>query len=438
MRIDAYSTLIALILLLVVSLSGCLQKEPENLVAPASPGGNMDSGKMDARNAAFSAEAEFKVGIIQSLTGDLGLGGAPMTDSIELAADEINANGGVLGRPIKLLIEDDQTLSVAAVDACQKLVNVERVPVIIGATGSGPSISILDISTKNGVLQISSSNTGVEFTSYNDRDLYFRTAPSDALQGMAMARLAEEKGYRTASTIVVNNPYGRGFEEIFIRDFEARGGNVLESVRYDPTQTIFESEVKEAFSAKPDFVMLVSYPETGSQILKTAYSQGYLKDTPSLMSEATMNAKLAEMVGKDSSCRFIIRGFGGVAPDQNAGGAAYQAFRDKFAEEYGKEPELYCSNSYDATALVALAAEEAGRIEGTAIRDHLRSVANPPGIEVSSIGEALKLVREGKEINYQGASGNITFDERGDVTGSYRAWSIADNGSVLLGDEILI
>ena len=174
-------------LILAVFLSGCLEQREDNEGA--------------------SVDGTIKIGVLQSLTGDLGSYGGPMSDAMKLAAKEINANGGLLGKQVALLVEDDQTNNVAAVDAVNKLVKVDRVAAIVGATGSGQSMSVIDIITKSGVLQISSSNTGTDFTNYPDDDLYFRTASSDSLQGAAMAKLAQARGYKTASTIVINNPY---------------------------------------------------------------------------------------------------------------------------------------------------------------------------------------------------------------------------------------
>ena len=197
---------------------------------------NFIIGNAGGRCADLTGDASpvgiINIGVLQSLTGDLGAYGGPMSDGMKLAAKQINENGGLLGKKLVLLVEDDQTNNVAAVDAANKLVKVDRVPVI-------------DITTRSGVLQISSSNTGTEFTTYNDSDLNFRTAPSDTLQGSAMANLAKERGYKTVSTIVINNPYGVGFEEVFVKAFEADGGKVLERFRYDPSQTIFDSEVQK-------------------------------------------------------------------------------------------------------------------------------------------------------------------------------------------------
>lgn len=416
MRLGPYLAIIALIL--AVFWSGCLETGEDKEGAPA--------------------EGAIKIGVLQSLTGDLGSYGGPMSDAMKLAAKEINANGGLLGKQIALLVEDDQTNNVAAVDAVNKLVKVDRVPAIVGATGSGQSMSVIDITTKSGVLQISSSNTGTDFTNYEDNDLYFRTASSDALQGAAMAKLAQGRGYKTASTIVINNPYGVGFEDVFVKAFEADGGVVLEKIRYDPSQTIFDSEVQKIVASNPEFVMMVSYPETGSLILRTAYEKGALKTRPWLLSEGLQADTLAGLVGNDTSGNYIAAGLQGLAPDQDAGGVAYDAFREKYVAEYGKEPGIYCSNSYDALAVVALAIEQAKNATGRAIADNMRYVANPPGVEVSDLGEALSLVREGKDINYQGTSGDIAFDEHGDVSGSFIVWTVAENGSIVQGEKVAV
>ncbi len=417
-----------------VFLSGCVQKEE------ATEGMQVtgDEATKTAENATAGLQGEIKFGVLQSLTGDLGLYGGPMTDGMKLAAKQVNANGGILGKQLVLIVEDDQTNNVAAVDAVNKLVKVDRVPVIVGATGSGPSMSVIDIATKSGVLQISSSNTGTEFSSYNDNDLYFRTASSDSLQGAAMAKLAGKLGYKKAATIVINNPYGVGFEDVFVKVFEAEGGLVLEKVKYDPSQTIFDSEVQKLASSGADFIMMVSYPETGSLILKTAYEKGALKTMPWLLSEGLEAANLADLVGKDSEGRYIAAGLEGLTPDKSAGGKAYESFAEQYVEEYQKEPGIYCSNSYDALAVVALAMEVAGEATGSAAAASIRKVANPPGVEVSDIGEALKLIREGKDINYQGASGEISFDENGDVSGSYTVWTVSDNGTITYGEKMAV
>ncbi|NQE53974.1 Chemotactic signal transduction system substrate-binding protein BasB [ANME-1 cluster archaeon GoMg3.2] len=378
------------------------------------------------------------IGVLYPFSGDLGIYGEPETDAMKMAVGEVNENGGVLGGRLKLIIMDTETSEVVALAEAQKLLDLYNVSIIIGTAGSETCKAIIGYTTSNGVLLISPAATGVEFTTYPDNDLFFRTCPSDELQGIAMARLAIQQGYKTASTLVVWNPYGIGFEKAFTKRFETLGGKVLESVRYDPDRTTFNSEVEKVAAVNPDFVMLCAYPETGSVILKTAYKKGYMDNIAWLLSEGLISDELADMVGKDEAGNYIIAGLKGTTPDPRVMGPAYDTFEQNYIAEFGKKPISYCANSYDAVAVVALAIEKAGDSSGTAIRDSLRDVANPPGDkEVSDIGEALDTIREGfYSINYQGASGEITFDEHGDVMGSYCEWTIADNGRVVYGTPI--
>jgi hypothetical protein len=144
----------------IVSFSGCTEKEDGTTV-----------------------EGEAIIGTLLPITGDLAQFGGPMENAAKLAIDEVNANGGLLGSEVSLINEDSQTSEIAGVDGANKLVKVNKVPALIGAAGSGVSLAIIDITTGNNVVQISPSNTGTDFTTYADNDFYFRTCPSDALQG---------------------------------------------------------------------------------------------------------------------------------------------------------------------------------------------------------------------------------------------------------------
>ncbi|MBE0523564.1 MAG: ABC transporter substrate-binding protein [Methanosarcinales archaeon] len=391
----------------------------------------------DEQGDQIKETTEVKIGTLLSITGDLAPYGGPMQDSATLAIEEVNKNGGLLGSHVTLISEDSQTSEIAAVDGANKLVKINKVPAIIGAAGSSISLSFIEITTKNNVVQISPSNTAPDFTTYDDNDFYFRTCPSDALQGKAMAILAMDEDYTTASTLVLNNAYGVGFEKVFVEEFESMGGEVLDRIKYDPQANIFDSEIEQASKNNPDVIILISYPETGSLILKAAYVKGAMDDTEWLLSEGLKDEGLAESVGKDVKGNYIIAGFKGTAPDPTVTGPAYQTFNDAYLAKYRVVPTTFTANTYDAAAVIALAIEKAGSVNGTAIRDNIRVIANPPGVEVTDIGEGLMLIREGKEINYQGASGDVNFDENGDITTAYYAkWQVAEDGSVEWGDSI--
>jgi branched-chain amino acid transport system substrate-binding protein/neutral amino acid transport system substrate-binding protein len=114
----------------------------------------------------------------------------------------------------------------------------------------------------------------------------------------------------------------------------------------------------------------------------------------------------------------------------SAGGSGLQDFKQKYSARYQRQPKIYDPNTWDAAALLVLAAEAAKTPTGTGIRDKLRQVANPPGEEVTDVCRALALIREGRKINYQGASGTVDFSDQGDVTGSYDIWTIQPDGEL--------
>lgn len=394
-------------------------------------------------------EDDIEIGTLLPLTGDLSQFGGPMQEGARLAIEQVNQNGGVLGKNIRLVNEDSETSPTTAASAMIKLVNVDKVPVVIGAAGSSVSMAIISIAVDNKVVQISPSNTATGFTTFPDDGFYFRTCPSDALQGKAMAKLASEKGYMTANTLAINNDYGVGFEGVFVREFEAMGGEVNRKVRYSPEATTFDSEVNKVAEGDPDVIILIGYPETGSIILKSAYQNGLMDDIEWLFSEGLRSPGLADLIGKNDDNAYVIAGFEGTTPDPRMAGPAHGEFENAYKDKYDKDSTTFVPNTYDAAAIVALAIEKAGRDEdgevkadwkltGEAIRDAIPDVTNPNGEPVADIGEALELIRAGKDINYQGASGELTFDDDGDVTGSYCIWQVGSDGSIELGDSIEI
>lgn len=381
------------------------------------------------------SEGDVRIGMLMPLTGDLSPYGGPMRDGGKLAVEQINDAGGILdNRQIDLIVEDSETSETATVDAASKLIDFHNVPVIIGPAGSGTAMSIIDKCIANKVVQIGSSTTSPDFTEYDDDGYFFRTIPSDALQGLAMAKLAIQENYETASTLVLNNAYGVGFEKVFEEEFEDRGGTIVNKVKYDPDATALDSEVSKASEGDPDVIMLVSYPQTGSVILRTAYESAVMEKSDWLLSEGLKSDNFPGMVGM-SEGSYIIDGFKGTAPDPTVSGPKYDVFRAAYENRFNRSPAIFSSNTYDAVAIAALAIQEAGEAKGSAIRDHVVSVANPPGENVTELETAIELLKEGKEINYQGAAGEITFDEHRDVYGKYVQWYV-DGPNIKIGDRI--
>lgn len=384
-----------------------------------------------------ASSSGLKIGTLLSVTGDLSQFGTSMQDSANLLVKTVNNCGGVLGQPVQLISENDQTNPAAGAAAMTKLAEVNRVGGVVGATGSGVSSAAVDIAVRNQVVQISPSSTSPVFTERAKKGdfqgFWFRTAPPDNFQGQALAKLAQSRGFKTVSVLAINNDYGRGLVNSFSSAFTPLGGKVLNQAQptyYPPEASSFESEVAAAFRGNPDAVLLVAYPETGSLILKAAYQQGLLgKKTQVILTDGMKDAKIAELVGKNPQGGYITTGM--IGTSASAGGAALTQFNDRYKTTYNnRQPVVYAPNTWDAAAVIALAAEAAKSTSGTAIKDKIREVTNPPGQDVSDVCQALSLVRQGQKINYQGASGNLDFDSQGDVTGNYDVWTIDKNGQL--------
>lgn len=377
-----------------------------------------------------------KIGTLLPVTGDLSQYGGAMQNSAKLLVDTANRCGGVLGQPIQLVPEDDQTDPAAGASAMTKLAEVDRVAGVVGAASSAVSSAAVDIAVRNQVVMISPSSTSPIFTERSRKGdfqgFWFRTAPPDTDQGEALAKLAVAQGFKSVAILAVNNDYGNGLIGSFIPTFEGLGGTVINKdnpVRYPPDSSVFDSVVSAAFQDEPDAVLLIAYPETGSLILKTAYQQGVLgQKTQVLLTDGMKEPDIANTIGKNSTGAYIAAGMIGSAA--RAGGAGLSKFQNAYQAAFKRSPKIYDPNTWDATALIVLAAEAAQSSTGTGIKAKILEVANPPGEPVTDICQALALVRAGKPINYEGASGSADLNTLGDVTGTYDIWTITPDGTL--------
>ncbi len=373
-----------------------------------------------------------KVGSVMDFTGELGEFGGPMNDAVLLAAGHINAAGGVLsGREIEIVSEDGATSDVTAVDAARKLVNVDGVSALIGPLASGITLAVANaVTIPNQVPEISPSATSPALTVLEDDDFIFRTAPSDAFQGVVLANLAHGLGYRSAGVLFVNNPYGQGLADQFTASFEALGGQVT-AVSHESGQPSYASELSRATANDPDVLVAISYPVSAGVYVREAIESG-AADT-FLFVDGSKSEELIAAVGADS-----LEGMYGTAPGAVESEATAQ-FTSDYGAAYGDSTLPFIRESYDAMVIFGLAIEAAGSDDPVAVRDAMRAVAGPPGVQVgpgeAEIKRALELLRDGQEIDYQGASGPVDLDENGDVSGAMEIWKIA--GGQLVTERVI-
>ena len=391
-----------------------------------------------------SQDSGLKIGTLLPITGDLAQYGTPMQETANLLVNTVNACGGVLGEPITLVSADTQTDPAQGAQAMTKIVEADQVVGVIGAASSASSGAAVTIAVLNQVMQISPASTSPIFTERAEKGefegFWARTAPPDTFQSQALAQLAKQKGFKTVAVLAINNDYGNGLVNAFIPAFKTLGGTVVNAKSptfYDPNTSTFDSEVNQVFKGSPDAVLLVAYPETGSLILKSAQELGLLDGrTKIIATDGMKEANIAELVGKNSQGQFIATGILGTA--SSAGGPALDAFQKRYRQAFNRDPSVYDPNTWDAAALLALAAEAAKKTTGPALRDQLQTVANAPGQEVTDVCEALALLRDGKPINYQGASGTVDLNSQGDVTGRYDIWTVDEQGKLRINDTIEI
>lgn len=213
------------------------------------------------------------IGSILPITGSLASLGPPEIAAAQLALKDINAAGGVLGKPAKFILGDsgDTTTDTASKTVDKQL--KQGIDAIIGAASSSVSLSVIDKITGAGVVQVSPANTSPDLTTYKDGGLYFRTAPSDRLQGRVLGNLITSDGYSQVGILSLQDSYGEGLAKFSQQSIEDGGGSVLDTVFYDPTASSFSTEVQKIASAGPDAIILIGFDES-AKVVSELVKQG--------------------------------------------------------------------------------------------------------------------------------------------------------------------
>ena len=366
------------------------------------------------------------VGNLNAFTGSIAEFCPPLRNSVKLAASHVNRAGGVGGGSMLVISRDTAVNPVQGVDAARALVDVEGAVAIVGALSSGVTIAAAQsVIIPKGVLLISGASTAPAVTTLEDDDLLFRTTPSDDAQGAVLARLADELGYQTVGIMYINNAYGEGLAAQFEESFVEYGGQVTAKVPHEDTQPTFASELEKATEGNPDALAVMSYTGQSRVYVREALEGGYA-DTFLFVDGVKGSEWIDEIDAWDE-----LDGTLGTAPG-GEGNPALSIFETAYEETYGfPVTHPFMAEHYDATVLLALAAAKAGSTtDSAAIRDALRFVANAPGEVVGpgrdGIARALRLITEGKNINYEGVGGIVDFDENGDVFGTIEIWQVKD------------
>lgn len=345
-------------------------------------------------------------------TGDLAFLGPAGASAIDLALAEIDSAGGVLGYPVTYLVGDsgDAETGLAAQVVASQISRGAQA--IVGPFASAVTVGVIDETIEAGVVLISPANTSPGLSDYPDEGLYFRTVPSDVAQGSALATVAEGLGLDSGATIARRDAYGLGIQGAFEDVFTAGGGVVTTSLAYDPAVSSFARVVEEIAATDPEFVLVASFGEASS-LLREMTRQGIgPQDVQVLLAEGSVSSTGYVDLPEDA-----MAGVLGAVPTSDPS-VNSRTFNKRLLEQ---SPELttfaYAAQAYDATILVALAAEYAGCAEGRAIAEALPKVANanPGSRRCVTYGDCLGVIASGGQPNYDGVSGPRDFNEFGDA-----------------------
>jgi len=341
------------------------------------------------------------IGSISPLTGTNAVQGLDMKRGEQMALEEINAAGGICGRPLKIIWEDTESSAKGGMDAVHKLVEINKVPLIVGAYSSGISLPTGQWTNSKKVIQIAEASTSPKL-----RDIgpyFFNIIGLDEVMGTMLAVFALESGAGTFASITVNNPFGIGIEIWTKKTIDMAGKIWLEAVRYDEKKTDYRAELERLFAKKPEVVFFTAYGTESKLILKQAYemglkpSKGWYADYPTMWSHEVIPVSAEGIKGLECGA---------------TGGTRLEEYQAAYKRRYGKEAKqtAFGAYAYDATWIAALALSMTG------------------STDTDKIAKALHIVSK----VYGGVTGDKSFDKDGMQVTDYYQRMVYQGGKLIL------
>jgi branched-chain amino acid transport system substrate-binding protein len=418
----AASTLAAGALALSLGIAACGGEDDEG-------GGDAGGGQPTPQNTSF----ELMIGDLVPLTGDLSVFGGPGQAAADLAVEQVNQAAQQAGVQTRVSVEhaDTETTEQAAVQAARQLTGG-------GATclaGAWASANTLAVSNSVAIRQrtpiISPASTSAEITELDDNGFVWRTAPSDNLQAAALANVIEEELGGATGTISLaarNDAYGQGFVEQFQQAWSEKGGQFTgDPVLYDPEQPSYNSEAGQIVADEPDAYVIIDFPETytrmGAALVRTGeFDPGLMFTADGLASD-----EIPDGIPPES-----LQGARGTRPGTPEEGNVVAAFDQAFTEA-GGERQTFDAQNFDAVMLCYLAALAGGSPEGADIAEQLQAVSSPPGTKYNftQLPQAIEALGNGEDIDFDGVTGPIDFDDNGDPTAAtYEVYQYGEDGAL--------
>ena len=364
------------------------------------------------------AASDINVGIILGFTGPIESLTPTMASSAEMAFKEATDAGVLNGSTLNPVRADSTCIdAAAATSAAERLVTADNVVAIMGADCSGVTTAIANnVAVPNGVTIISPSATSPALTTIEDKGFFFRTAPSDARQGQVLAQVVMDRGIKKLAVTYTNNDYGKGLSDSFVGAFKSMGGEVTIEVPHEDGKADYSAEVSTLSASGAEELAVLGYVDQGGKgIIQNSLDTGAFSRF--ILADGMIGQSLIDNVDGDLTGTF------GTLPGNESDGAAMFI---KMASANGIPGDgPFEQESYDAAALIVLAMQAGGSADRATIAKNVMGVANAPGTEIlpGELAKAINLLKDGKEVNYQGAT-NVEFSDVGEASGSYKELEI--------------
>ncbi len=370
----AISTAVAVVLLVV------------GLVVGAGVTYGVTSTSSNVKTSSSGMTSPIKVGVLEPLSGALAGPGQGIVDAIELAAIQVNDSGGIAGQPIKLIVDDVQTDPQTALTDIQNLYSVQGVQVVIGPPTTQQVLTVESYATQNHILLISSSATAGQLT--NSSAYFFRTVPSDNLQTEAIAAYINAKGYQRVAIVTRNDAFGQGLANSLKSEL---GSKIVITIEVTSGQTDYTSQMQQVKAANPDVIFYDEFTADGIVIFKNALALG-MQNIPTIGSIELQDPSF--FADQQAALYMYETNMTGPSQVSTANTPAYISFANAFQSQFGFQPGVFTTTSYDAAMILFNAIARAGVYNATKIRAQIVPVS----------------------LSYIGPSGYLAMNNQGDVT----------------------
>ncbi len=364
-----------------------------------------------------SSNESYNIGMVDAQTGSLSAFGERNQRGKDLALSAVN-DVGIDGSELQVTVEDSGSENQGGISAAQKLVNQDGVPFLIGAVGSGVSLAIYEsVIQGTDVVQLSQNSTGLGLTEFPG---LLRMSPTGRTQAVALADLIAEDGYDDVALTYVNNNYGESLAEAFVNSWD---GSIAYNNSHDQEQQSYASVISEMNSSDADAWLFITYQAEFASMVNEIYSSGY--EAMLYGADSVSGQNVLENTPDGS-----MEGMKIVVPSAPVEEENYQDFASTFESEYGQTPTSWAAYAYDCVINAALAIQAADSFTGAALGDVVRDVTRPEGEQVTSFEAASEILSDGggpSDVDYQGVSGPIDFDENGDPVGFLQVLEVQDH-----------